>query len=223
MNLLIKSSIMVLLATVSGVYASGGIGEQTGIQAANDIVDQHWCLNQRRNNRNRSISDREREAREVAIRTCQSGTTIRNAINALCPNDGTPSNRDIFDLGNRCTSTVDRLIGRPPSPTPKPTRPPTSNNQCKRNRDCPGNQICNNRGRCVRQNNNNSSGSTCRRNNDCSSGQRCNDAGRCVRSSNRQPRSGQRCKRRSDCGPHRFCGSNGRCQRQDMEEFMEQY
>ena len=222
MNLLIKSSIMVLLATISGVHASGRIGEQTGIQAANDIVDQHWCLNQRRNNRNR-ISDREREAREVAIRTCQSATTIRKAINDLCPNDGTPSNRDIFDLGNRCERTVDRLIGHPPSPTPRPTRPPTSNNQCKRNRDCPGSQICNNRGRCVRQNNNNSSGSTCRRNRDCRSGQRCNDAGRCVRSSIRQPRSGQRCTKRSDCGPHRFCGSNGRCQRQDMEEFMEQY
>jgi len=232
MNLLIKSSIIILLAAVSGAYASG-VGEQTGIQAANDIVDQHWCLNQRRNNRNR-ISDREREAREVAIRTCQSATTIRKAINDLCPNDGTPSNRDIFDLGNRCSSTVDRLIGRPPSPTPRPTRPPTSNNQCKRNRDCPGSQICNNRGRCVRRNNSSSSSSsssssddtnTCRRNNDCRSGQRCNDTGRCVRNSNRQPRSGQRCTKRSDCGPHRFCGSNSRCQRQDMEfeEFMEQY
>ena len=34
---------MALLATASGVHASGGIGEQTGIIAAEDIVDQHWC------------------------------------------------------------------------------------------------------------------------------------------------------------------------------------
>ena len=180
MNLLIKSSIMVLLAAVSGVHASG-VGEQTGIQAANDIVDRHWCLNQRRN-RNRSISDREREAREVAIRTCQSGTTIRNAINDLCPNDGTPSNRDIFDLGNRCESTVDRLIGRPPSPTPKPTRPPTSNNQCKRNRDCRSGQRCNDAGSCVRSSNRQPrSGQRCERRSDCGPHRFCGSNGRCQR------------------------------------------
>ena len=88
MNLLIKSSILALLATTSGVYASGGIGERTGIMAAEDIVDQHWCLNQRmRPSALRKISAEER-ARQIAIRTCQSETTIRNAINALCPNVG---------------------------------------------------------------------------------------------------------------------------------------
>ena len=219
MNLLIKSSFMVLLAAVSGVYASGGIGERTGIQAANEIVDHYWCRHESSSSSsNRSINAEER-ARKIAIRTCQSETTIRNAINALCPKDRTPRSRDIFNLGNRCEKTVNSLIGRPPSPTPKPTRSSKTNKQCKKNRDCPGSQVCN-RGRCVRPSNNNSS--TCRRNNDCRSGQRCNDAGRCVRSSNRQPRSGKRCKKRSDCGSHRFCGSNGRCQRQDMEfeEFM---
>ena len=42
MNLRIKSSILALLASASGVFASGGIGERTGIQAAYDIVDEHW-------------------------------------------------------------------------------------------------------------------------------------------------------------------------------------
>ena len=112
MNLLIKSSILALLASASGVYASS-IGEQTGIRAANDIVDQHWCLNQRsRASSGRSFSNEER-ARQIAIRTCKSETTIRNAINALCPNDGTPRSKDIIDLGNRCERTVNSLIGFP--------------------------------------------------------------------------------------------------------------
>jgi len=111
MNLLIKSSILALLASASGVYASS-IGEQTGIRAANDIVDQHWCLNQRSRLINRSISDEE-VSRQIAIRTCQSETTIRNAINTLCPNDGTPRSRDITSLGNRCEKTVNSLIGFP--------------------------------------------------------------------------------------------------------------
>ena len=113
MNLLIKSSILALLATASGVYASGGIGERTGILAAEDIVDRHWCLHQHRFKSSRSISDAEERVRQIAIRTCQSSDTIRNAINALCPNDGNPSNRDIFDLGNRCEGTVNSLIGFP--------------------------------------------------------------------------------------------------------------
>jgi len=111
MNLLIKSSILALLASASGVYASS-IGEQTGIRAANDIVDQHWCLNQRSKLINRSISDEE-ATRQIAIRTCQSATTIRKAINDLCPNDGTPRSRDIRSLGNRCEKTVNSLIGFP--------------------------------------------------------------------------------------------------------------
>ena len=112
MNILIKSSILALLASASGVYASS-IGEQTGIRAANDIVDQYWCLNQRSRLSNRSISDAEERVRQIAIRTCQSETTIRNAINTLCPNDGMPSNRQIIDLGNRCERTVNSLIGFP--------------------------------------------------------------------------------------------------------------
>jgi len=112
MNLLIKSSILAFLASTSGVYASGGIGEQTGIRAANDIVDQHWCLHQRMRPSALRISDEE-VSRQIAIRTCQSETTIRNAINALCPNDGMPSNRDITSLGNRCEKTVNSLIGFP--------------------------------------------------------------------------------------------------------------
>ena len=113
MNLLIKSFTLALFASTPGVYASGGIGERTGIMAAEDIVDQHWCLNQRsRPSALRKISAEER-ARQIAIRTCQSETTIRDAINALCPNDGTPRSEDIFDLGNRCEKTVNSLIGFP--------------------------------------------------------------------------------------------------------------
>jgi len=112
MNLLIKSSILALLASASGVYASS-IGERTGIRAANDIVDQHWCLNQRmRPSALRKISDEEAN-RQIAIRTCQSATTIRNAVNALCPNDGMPSNSQIRSLGNRCERTVNSLINFP--------------------------------------------------------------------------------------------------------------
>ena len=110
MNLLIKSSILALFATASGVHA---FGEQQGIQAANDIVGQHWCLNQRSRLSKRSPSPGERATRDVAIRTCQSGTTIRNAVNALCPNDGMPSNSDIRSLGNRCQRVVDNLIAWP--------------------------------------------------------------------------------------------------------------
>jgi len=109
MNLLIKSSILALLASASGVHA---FGEQQGIEAANEIVGRQWCLNQRSRLIKRKISDEEVN-RQIAIRTCQSGTTIRNAINALCPNDGMPSNSQIRSLGNRCERTVNSLINFP--------------------------------------------------------------------------------------------------------------
>ena len=113
MNILIKSSILVLLASSSGVYASRGIGEREGIQAANDIVDKHWCVNQRRFKSKSSRISAEEAARQLAIRTCQSATTIHNAINDLCPNKGMPSNRQIESLGNRCERTVNSLINFP--------------------------------------------------------------------------------------------------------------
>ena len=244
MNLLFKSSssILVLLAAaISSVNAN--ICIDIGNQAANNIIVNNWCTPE--TSASSTSSHNEERCREVAIRTCQSGTTLRNIIKDICPRDRhypdrwTPNNNDLFLLGNDCEDTVDSLIdesiGSGPAPPPR---------TCQNNRQCRRDETCQFRGReargtCVRRNNNSSSSSysssssssssssddttnTCRRNNDCRSGQRCNNAGRCVRNNMRQPRSGQRCTKRSDCGPHRFCGSNGRCQRQDMEEFMEQ-
>ena len=107
MNLVIKSSVLtVLAAAVSSVSAN--ICIDTGNNAAELVILENWC---EPNFFSKTSSlDPEERCRAVAIRTCQSGTTLRDIINDWCP-ETRPSNTDIFNLGDYCEDTVDGLIG----------------------------------------------------------------------------------------------------------------
>ena len=107
MNLVIKSSIITLLTAAAVSSVSASICIDTGNDAAELVILENWCEPDFFSKGNPTPEER---CRKVAIRTCQSGTTLRDIINDWCPRKQ-PSNTDIFNLGDYCEDTVDGLIG----------------------------------------------------------------------------------------------------------------
>ena len=105
MNLVIKSSILTLLAAAaSSVNADNCI--DTGINAAQLVILENWCGL----GFTASTLNPEERCREVAIRTCQSGSTLRDITNEWGCRQ--PNNSQIRRLGGYCEYWVDNLIDR---------------------------------------------------------------------------------------------------------------
>ena len=110
MNILLKSSILAFL-TASSVVSADSLCTRVGNNAADLIIIQNWCTPE--GFAPKGSLDPEERCRELAIRQCRSTGTLQNAINQICPNNPeTPSQSDLFNLGNKCVRTVDGLIGR---------------------------------------------------------------------------------------------------------------
>ena len=84
---------------------------RVGNNAADLIIIQNWCTPE--GLAPRGSVDPEDRCRELAIRQCESPGTLLERIGGICPNNPTtPSQSDLFNLGNKCERTVDGLIGR---------------------------------------------------------------------------------------------------------------
>ena len=110
MNILLKSSILAFL-TASSVVSADSLCTRVGNNAADLIIIQNWCTPEGFAPQG-SLDPKER-CRELAIRQCESPGTLLERIGGICPNNPeTPSQSDLFNLGNKCVRTVDGLIGR---------------------------------------------------------------------------------------------------------------
>ena len=116
MNLLLKSSIVVLLSASLSSTANANVCVETGENAAELVILDNWCQPSF-SIAATSYPTAEERCRDKAISTCRNPNTLLDIIDDWCP-DKPVTSFDLDELRRYCRSTVDGLIDKPPTPSP---------------------------------------------------------------------------------------------------------